>query len=491
MASTIIGTKIWSMATVLWNEGVGNRDYLEQITYLLFLKMADEYSKPPFERNIGIPKRCDWDTLKSQTGANLDSTYKGILDKLGVQVGMLGEIYGGAQNKIRNPAILSKVIQMIDSETWTALSQDVKGDIYEDLLEKTTADAKAGAGQYFTPRALINTIVKCARPKPNKMIADPCCGSGGFLLASKSFIETNNTLNVSQKEFLKFKAFRGWEIEMGAYRTCLMNLFLHGVSDLDKQPPIIRSDSLLNDPGLRFDYVLTNPPFGTKSNYTYTNDQGVQEREGTIYNRQDFWATSSNKQLNFVQHICTLLNRNGTAAVVVPDNVLNADGAGKIVRHKLLETTDLHTILRLPTGIFYAQGVKANVIFFENKGASSRHQTNEVWIYDLRSDMHFTLKKNPLKESDLDDFVKCYNPENRRDRHETYSTANPSGRWRRFTYDEIIDRDKANLDIKWIESTSDLSEISLTEIITSIREKSNNIASAVAELEKLIDGIEE
>jgi len=491
MASTTIGTRIWSMATVLWNEGVGNRDYLEQITYLLFLKMANEYSKPPFERNIGIPNGCDWDTLKQQTGSDLDSTYKGILDKLGIQTGMLGEIYGGAQNKIRNPAVLAKVIQMIDLETWTALSQDVKGDVYEDLLEKTTADAKAGAGQYFTPRALINAIVRCTSPKPDKTIADPCCGSGGFLLASKSFIETNYKLNVNQKKFLKNKTFRGWEIEMGAYRTCLMNLFLHGISDLDKQPPITRNDSLLNDPTLRFDYVLTNPPFGMKSNYTFTNDQGVQEREDTVYNRQDFWATSSNKQLNFVQHIHTLLKVCGVAAIVVPDNVLNASGAGETVRRKLLERTDFHTILRLPTGIFYAQGVKANVIFFDKKAASPKNQTNEVWIYDLRSDMHFTLKKNPLKESDLDDFVKCYNPENRHDREETYSKENPTGRWRKFTYDEIIARDKANLDIKWIESTNDLSEVSLTDIMTSIREKSNNITSAVAELEKLISGIEE
>jgi type I restriction enzyme M protein len=491
MASTVIGNKIWSMATVLRDEGVGNRDYLEQITYLLFLKMVDEYSKPPYERNIGIPKGCDWGKLKSKSGAELDLTYKGILDKLGTQSGMLGEIYGGAQNKIKKPAILSKVIQMIDSETWTALSQDVKGAIYEDLLEKTTADTKAGAGQYFTPRALINAIVRCVRPKPNKTIADPCCGSGGFLLASKSFIETNNRLNVNQKEFLKYQAFRGWEIEAGAYRTCLMNLFLHGISDLDKQPPITFNDSLLNDPGLRFDYVLTNPPFGTKSNYTFTNDQGIQEREDTVYNRQDFWATSSNKQLNFVQHIRTLLKANGVAAVVLPDNVLNAGGAGETIRRKLLETTDLHTILRLPTGIFYAQGVKANVVFFEKKTASPHCQTNEVWIYDLRSDMHFTLKKKPLTESDLDDFINCYNPENRHDRRETYSADNPNGRWRRFTYDEIIARDKANLDIKWIESSIDLSEISLAEIITTMREKSGNIADAVAELEKLIGGIEE
>ncbi|MDR0751239.1 MAG: type I restriction-modification system subunit M [Christensenellaceae bacterium] len=494
MANTVIGNKIWSMACVLRDEGVDAREYLEQITYLLFLKMADEYSRPPFLRNLGLPTGCDWETLKSKSGAELGSTYKTILETLSGQKGMLGEIYGGARTAIEKPAILARVIGMIDSEKWTALSQDVKGDIYEDLLAKTTSDGGAGAGQYFTPRALINSIVACVQPKPDCAVSDPCCGSGGFLLAAKTFIENNFMLDRNQKEKLKFRTFTGGEIDRKVYKTCLMNLFLHGISDLDRVPPIVRKDSLLTEPSDsdKVEYVLTNPPFGTKSNYTFTNEQGEQEQEDTTYNRQDFWATSSNKQLNFLQHINSMLKIGGTAAVVLPDNVLDSQGAGEMVRRKLLMAADLHTILRLPTGIFYAQGVKANVLFFEKKSASPSNQTKEVWIYDLRSDTHFTLKKNPLKESDLADFIACYNPKNRHERDETYDAeTNPNGRWRRFTYDEIIGRDNASLDIKWIENKSNLTEVTLAELVEQIKEKSVNIANAALALEKLISGIEE
>ena len=290
---------------------------------------------------------------------------------------------------------------------------------------------------------------------------------------------------------MKFKTFRGWEIVQSTYRLCLMNLFLHNISDFDGVPPIIRNDSLLADPGDRFDYVLTNPPFGKKSALTFTNEQGEQEQEDLVYNRQDFWATSSNKQLNFVQHIHTLLKANGMAAVVVPDNVLFEGGAGETVRKKLLETTDLHTILRLPTGIFYAQGVKANVIFFDNCVASPTHQTKEVWIYDYRTNIHCTLKKNPLKESDLEDFVQCFNPANRFDRAETYSAENPDGRWRRFTYEEIIARDKTSLDITWLKSGPETPDCTLSELLEMIKEKTANIVTAVDELEKLIGEVEE
>jgi type I restriction enzyme M protein len=494
MANTVIGNKIWSMAGVLRDEGVDARDYLEQITYLLFLKMADEYSKPPFNRNLSIPEGCDWETLKSKSGAELGSTYKTILETLSGQKGMLGEIYGEAQSAIKNPAILARVIGMINGEKWTALSQDVKGDIYEDLLAKTTSDGGAGAGQYFTPRALINSIVACVQPKPDCAVSDPCCGSGGFLLAAKTYIENNFTLDRNQKEKLKFHTFSGGEIDADVYKTCLMNLFLHGISDLDKVPPIVRKDSLLTVPsnGDKVEYVLTNPPFGKKSNYTFTNEQGEREREDTTYNRQDFWATSSNKQLNFLQHINSMLKIGGTAAVVLPDNVLDSQGAGETVRRKLLMLADLHTVLRLPTGIFYAHGVKANVLFFEKRAASPQSQTKEVWIYDLRYDTHFTLKKNPLTERDLADFIACYNPSNRHERTETYNAeTNPNGRWRKFTYDEIIARDKASLDIKWIESKSDLSEITLAELVDQIIEKSENIRGAALALEQLISEIEE
>jgi type I restriction enzyme M protein len=485
MAASNVGSKIWSMATALRDDGIGKSDYLEQLTYLLFVKMADEYSKPPYKRDIGIPADCTWDTLKSKSGNELFEHYEYVLKTLASKSGTLSQIYTGAQNKISTPSMLAKIIEMVDGENWSSMSSDVKGDIYEDLLEKIAADTKSGAGQYFTPRALISAMVRCVRPEVGKTVADPCCGSGGFLLATKAFIEKSGKLMTSeQKKFMKFQMFRGWEIVPSTYRLCLMNLFLHNISDFEGTPPITRADSLLADPGDRFDYILTNPPFGKKSSLTFTNEEGEQEQEDRVYNRQDFWATSSNKQLNFIQHINTLLKVGGTAAVVVPDNVLFEGGSGETVRKKLLETADLHTILRLPTGIFYAQGVKANVIFFERKAASKTRQTSEVWIYDYRTGVKHTLKKNPLRESDLDDFVTCYNPENRRKRTE-------AERFKRFTYDEIIARDKTSLDITWLKDSADEDDCTLAELLEIIKDKSAAIAVAVGKLETLIGDVDE
>lgn len=484
-----INKKIWNMATVLMNDGVSNSDYLEQLTYLLFLKMADEYSKPPFERKIGIPENCLWDTLVDKKGDELSNHYKYILEELAKQDGILKEIYSGSQNKISTPAMLAKIIKMIDAETWTAMSSDVKGDIYEGLLQKIAEDTKSGAGQYFTPRPVINAMVKCINPGPNKTIVDPCCGSGGFLLSAKKYIEENNDLNEEQKNFLKYETFRGWEIVQSTYRLCLMNLFLHNISDIDGNSPITRNDALLSDPGERFDYVLTNPPFGKKSSITYTNEDGEQEDEELIYNRQDFWTTSSNKQFNFVQHIHTLLKNDGKAAVVLPDNVLFEEGSGGLtIRKKLLETTDLHTILRLPTGIFYKQGVKANVLFFDNKTASKDIQTKEVWIYDLRAGSHFTLKKNPLKDEDLEDFIKSYNPENRFDRIETWSEENPNGKWRKYTFGEIVNNNY-NLDFKWINEDNNLDEVDILDLFSKIKDESIYISKIVEELEVILQGV--
>src|SRR5664280_2068062 len=258
---------------------------------------------------------------------------------------------------------------------------------------------------------------------------------------------SRHQLDREQSHFLKNKTFGGNEIVAGTRRLALMNMFLHNIGEIDGEPMISNSDALIADPGCRYDYILTNPPFGKKSSMTFTNEEGEQEKEDLTYNRQDFWATTSNKQLNFVQHIRTMLKTTGKAAVVVPDNVLFEGGAGETVRKKILETTELHTILRLPTGIFYAQGVKANVIFFDAKPASKEPWTREVWIYDYRTNVHHTLKKNPLKMDDLKDFIKCYNPINRQLRQETYDAeTNPEGQWRKFTYDEITSRDKTSLD---------------------------------------------
>ena len=440
-------TKVWNFCHTLRDDGVGYGDYLEQLTYLLFLKMADEYSKPPYNRDTHIPKRYNWQSLVGKTGAGLEAHYIEVLQKLGEEKGMLGQIFFKAQNKIQDPAKLYKLLQMINEESWIMLGADVKGDIYEGLLEKNAEDTKSGAGQYFTPRALIQAMVECIRPEPSKAMADPACGTGGFFLAYYDYMTKNHKLDKAQKEYLKYKTFTGWEIVANTTRMCLMNLFLHNIGDMNSEPPVVRNDSLIADSGKRFDYVLTNPPFGKKSSMTITNEDGMQKKEALTYNRQDFWATTSNKQLNFVQHIRTMLKIDGRAAVVVPDNVLFEGGAGETIRKRLLTSCDVHTLLRLPTGIFYAQGVKANVIFFDNQPASKTPWTKNLWIYDLRTNIHFTLKTSRMKYDDLQDFVKCYNPENRHKRKETE-------RFKKFKYEELIARDKTNLDIFWLKDDS-------------------------------------
>lgn len=424
--------------------------------HLIFLKMSDEYAKPPYKRQTGIPTGYGWADMCDLKGAELEEKYKFILEMLGKQGGTLGKIFKGATNKINNAAILYRIVQMIDKEKWVSMSTDVKGKIYEGLLQKNAEDVKSGAGQYFTPRPLIQAMVECIRPEPMKTVADPYCGSGGFLLAAQSYLAdpVHYNLDREEKEFLKKEAFRGWKIVPATFKMSLMNLYLHNIGDLYGQVPITLGDALLTDPGERFDYVLTNPPFGKKSALTFTNEEGEQEEEELVYNRQDFWTTSSNKQLNFLQNINTLLKATGKAAVVVPDNVLFEGEAGETIRKKLLETCNLHTILRLPTGIFYKPGVKANVIFFDKRPASPEYQTQEVWFYDLRTNMHFTLKQHPMTYGNLTDFIQCYNPENRHERHETWSEENQEGRWRRYTVEKLLSRDKTSLDIFWIKDKS-------------------------------------
>ncbi|MBD3839850.1 MAG: SAM-dependent DNA methyltransferase [Epsilonproteobacteria bacterium] len=452
-ASSVV-SKVWGFATILKDDGVGYGDYLEQLTYLLFLKMADEYSKPPYNRKLNIPEGYGWESLTEKRGAELEKHYSELLRELSTAKGMLGQIFTKSQNKIQDPAKLYKIIDMINRENWSMFGSDLKGKIYEGLLEKNAEDTKSGAGQYFTPRSLIQAMVECVRPEPNKSITDPACGTGGFFLAAYDYIVKNHDLDREQKEFLKNKTFYGNEIVANTRRMALMNLFLHNIGEIDGESFISPNDALIVDEGKRFDYVLANPPFGKKSSMTFTNEEGDVEKEDLVYNRQDFWATSSNKQLNFMQHIKTLLKTTGKAAVVLPDNVLFEGGAGETVRKELMKTTELHTILRLPTGIFYKQGVKANVLFFDNKPASKEPWTKEVWIYDFRTNIHFTLKKNPMKLEDLQDFIKCYNPTNRHNRTETYSEENPEGRWRKFKYEDIITRDKTSLDIFWLKDKS-------------------------------------
>lgn len=490
-SSTII-SKVWGMCNPLRDDGVSHGDYLEQLTYLLFLKMADEYSKPPYNRDTGIPTGCTWKDLNTLKGAELEEQYKKTLETLGEKSGMLGQIFKGATNKISNAAILYRVVQMIDAEKWIAMSSDVKGEIYEGLLQKNAEDIKSGAGQYFTPRPLIKAMVECVAPEPMKTIADPCCGSGGFFLASQSYISdsAHYSLDREQKEFLRDKTFYGNEIVGATFKTALMNLYLHNIGDIYKQAPVTLGDALLTDPGYRVDYVLTNPPFGKKSSITFTNEDGEQEDEDLVYNRQDFWTTSSNKQLNFLQHINTILKATGKAAVVLPDNVLFEGGAGEIIRKKLLDTTDLHTILRLPTGIFYKPGVKANVLFFDKRLASPERQTKEIWIYDFRTNVHFTLKQHPMTDADLQDFIKCYNPSNRHERTETWSESNPEGRFRKLSVEEILERDKTSLDIFWIKdkSLADLDNLpSPDELAGDIIENLQSALDSFKELQAQLD----
>ena len=467
MTESSLISKVWNFANVLRDDGVGYGDYLEQVTYLLFLKMADEISRPPYSKEIQLPRikdmedheipggeYCNWETLSKKRGNELEAFYTQMLRSLATEKGILGQIFTKSQNKIQDPAKLLKVIDMISKEQWTMVGADVKGDIYEGLLEKNAADTKSGAGQYFTPRALIKAMVACVNPQPMKTIHDPSCGTGGFFLTAYDHITSHYELDRDQKAFLKNNTFSGNEIVASTRRLCLMNMFLHNIGEIDGETFVSSNDALISDEGIRVDYVLANPPFGKKSSMTITNEEGEQEKQDLSYNRQDFWVTTSNKQLNFLQHIRSLLKINGEAAVVLPDNVLFEGGAGETVRKELLKTTDLHTILRLPTGIFYAHGVKANVLFFNNKPASREPWTREVWIYDYRTNVQHTLKKKPMQFEDLHDFIQCYNPTNRNDRQETWSEENPEGRWRKYSYEEIIARDKTNLDIFWLKDQS-------------------------------------
>lgn len=480
--SATIVQRLWNYCNVLRDDGVSYGDYVEQLTYLLFLKMADEQSKLPFGgKSSPIPQGVDWQSLLSKDGDALEVHYRHILDTLGKSKGMLGVIFRKSQNKIQDPAKLRRLIELINDQTWTGIDIDVKGDIYEGLLQKNAEDIKSGAGQYFTPRPLIKAMVEVVRPEPDMLICDPACGTGGFLLAAQDFISTNYRLDKEEKKFLRFEALRGWEIVDTAARLCVMNLFLHGIGGAES--PIIVGDSLISDPGERFDLVLTNPPFGKKSSITIMNGDGKAAKDSLTYERDDFWATTSNKQLNFLQHVKTLLSINGKAAIVLPDNVLFEGGAGETVRKKLLHECDVHTLLRLPTGVFYAQGVKANVLFFDRKPASEKPWTEKLWIYDLRTNMHFTLKTNPLGLDDLRDFISCYNPGNRRDRKETE-------RFRAFSYDELIQRDKTNLDIFWLKDDSLEDSENLPEPEVLAMEIVENLESALEQFRAVCEELQ-
>src|SRR2546427_7873865 len=418
--STQLVSKLWNYCNILRDDGLSYGDYVEQLTFLLFLKIADEQTRSPFNKQSPIPKGFGWDALLELDGDDLEIHYRHTLEELGKRPGMLGVIFRKAQNKIQDPAKLRRlIVDLIDKEQWSSLSSDVKGDAYEGLLQKNAEDVKGGAGQYFTPRPLIAAIVDAMSPQPGETICDPACGTGGFLLAAHDYIAHHNALDREQKKRLKSGTLFGVELVDSVARLCCMNLLLHGIASEDSdEVPVQVKDALAGKHG-EHEMVLTNPPFGKKSSVTIVNEAGEEEKQSLVVHRDDFWASTSNKQLNFLQHVFTILKQHGRAAIVVPDNVLFEGGAGETVRRELLKQADVHTLLRLPTGIFYAQGVKANVLFFDRKPAREKPWTERLWIYDLRTNLHFTLKENTLTRTDLDDFVTRYNPKNRHDRRES------------------------------------------------------------------------
>jgi type I restriction enzyme M protein len=472
MTTSNLVQKIWSFCDTLRDDGLGYNDYLEQLTYLLFLKMAEEN-----QSKYNLSEICQWKSLAANSGGALQDQYERILKSLAESGGMLEKIFAGAQNKIHDSVKLKKLISLIDAEDWTSTDVDIKGEIYESLLQKNAENS--GAGQYFTPRPVIKTMIECIQPKPEETIADPSCGTGGFFLGALEYLERKPDLTDDERWFIKFDTFHGWEIEKATARLCLMNLYLHGIGDLEETPDIHVTDSLKVKLE-KVDIVLANPPFGKSSSDIPTVDEKQGEKEG-YFLRKDFWVTTSNKQLAFLQHTVTMLKENGRAAVVLPDNVLFEGGAGETIRKELLKRVNLHTVLRLPTGIFYAQGVKSNVLFFDNKKASDSSQTKEIWFYDYRTNVHHTPKKNPLSFEHLKEFIECYNPADIRKRKETWSEQNPEGRWKKYSSKEILARDKTNLDIFWLKDDSliDLDnlpepEVLLTEIIDNIESALEN-----------------
>lgn len=443
--------KAWAFAHILREEGLSYLAYTEQITFLLFLKMAHEIAEREPKRAALIPKGWGWDSLTGKTGSALIEHYDRVLEKLSVQPGMLGDIFRKPRPEIENPRTLRRLItDLVGGENWTAMDADVKGDIYEGLLARTAAESPRGAGQYFTPRGLITAIVDCIQPTVKDRVCDPAAGTGGFLLAAHSFASKHppRKLTRSESNHLRRTFIHGWELVPNTARLCVMNLYLHGV-DADPSPLRIGVDSLVETPTQRFSVVLTNPPFGKKGSFpvgrktTEIEEQGESE----LRSRRDLWVVTANKQLNFLQHAHTLLEVGGRCAIVVPDNVLSETGAGEIVRRKLFEQSNVHTLLRLPPGIFYAQGVKANVLFFDRERPP---RNGGLWVYDLRTDKHFTLRQRPIQRSDLDEFIECYRPNDLRKRRATWSPKHPQGRWRRFKHEDLLLRDKLNLDLTWL-----------------------------------------
>ena len=468
---TSLTKKVWTLATTLAGQGIGFTDYITQLTYLLFLKMDDENTEM-FGEASAVPEGCRWKDLIGLDGFDLTNQYESTLKRLSAEENLIGTIFVKAQNKIDKPVYLRKVITLIDEEQWLVMEGDVKGAIYESILEKNGQDKKSGAGQYFTPRSLISAMVDVTRPQIGETVCDPACGTGGFLLAAYDYMK-HQSQDKAKRDFLRDRALLGYDNTALVVTLASMNLYLHGIGT--DRSPILCQDSLEKQPETLVDVILANPPFGTRPAGSVDID------------RPDFYVETKNNQLNFLQHIMVMLKNNGRAAVVLPDNVLFEGGAGETIRKELLKNFNLHTVLRLPTGIFYAQGVKANVLFFK-KG----ERTKEVWYYDYRTGIKHTLATKPMMRHHLDDFVTCYSADNLAARQETFDAeTNPNGRWRKYDVAELLKRDKTSLDISWIKETDDDDDMTLAEMMSAIKQKSDSISNAVAKLQELMANIEE
>jgi type I restriction enzyme M protein len=477
-------SKVWNYAHILRDQGISYGDYVEQITFLLFLKMDQERTELLNEPSI-IPEKWRWEKLGPLSGDDLELQYRHTLEALAKEKGLIGTIFRKAQNKLTDPAKLKRVVSLINDETWIGIGVDVKGTIYEGLLEKNAAEVKSGAGQYFTPRPLIDAMVKVVDPRVGETVHDPACGTGGFLLSAYEHMKVQpGAHDRANQRKLREQSLSGVDIVDEVVRLCGMNLYLHGIGN--GESPIRSIDALATDPGERFDVILTNPPFGKKSSYKVIGEDGEVDTEREDYEREDFKFTTSNKQLNFLQHIMTIMEGDGRAGVVLPDNVLfEAGSAGEGVRKRLLEQFDFHTLLRLPTGIFYKQGVKANVLFFDKHPprADGKPNSKALWIYDFRTNQHLTLKKNPLQASDLNDFVECYAAGDRGKRKEI-------DQFKRFDVADLLKRDKVNLDIFWLkdESLEDMDSLPPPDVIAA--EIVENLQAALEAFQSVAEELE-
>ena len=460
--------KVWDIANVLAAAGVGFTDYITQLTYILFLKMDDE--KECLGLGSSIAEGYKWKELVDLNGPDLVEKYEEILSELAKVDGLIGTIFTKASNKISSPVHLKKVIQMVGEENWYMMEGDFKGAIYEAILEKNGQDKKSGAGQYFTPRALIKAMVDVTDPKITETVADPACGTGGFLLAAFDHMKPQSK-EIEKQNFLKNNAFFGADNTPLVVTLASMNLYLHDIGTT--KSPIVCQDSLLDTSDKMYDVILANPPFGTRP-------QGSGE-VNTV--RTDFIKTSDN-QVNFLQHIMSIVKTGGRVAVVLPDNVLTDANATAKVREKLLKDFNLHTILRLPTGIFYANGVKTNVLFFE-KG----EETKDIWVYDYRTGIKHTMATKPMTREHLNEFVECFCSGHLEDRIPTYSEENPNGRWRKFSQEEVYSRDLLKLDFKWLD-LEEKDDRTIGELLSDMQEKATSITDAVAKLQEILGGID-